>query len=93
MPTLNHTLHICDSPKVITSTTILRNVVENQLRKARTPHPEISHWAPYSSNDSSTPYSTQKKQEILLPCHSKLGQQCRQGPLAIGLKSEFLSAR
>ena len=40
-----HSLQTCGSPKVITSTTILRNVVENQLGKAGMPHPENQYLA------------------------------------------------
>ena len=36
----------CGSPEVITSTTILRNVVESQLEKAGTPHPKSQNLAP-----------------------------------------------
>ena len=38
----NHSLQTCGSP----SNTILRNVVENQPRKAETPHQENPNWAP-----------------------------------------------
>ena len=44
--TPNHSLHTCGSPEVMTSTAILRNVVENQLVKAGTPHPGNTNWAP-----------------------------------------------
>ena len=63
MLTPNHSIQTCGSPKIVTSTTILRNVVENQLGKAGMPHPKNPNWAP----------QLRKKQEVQLPLPCKLG--------------------
>ena len=76
----NHSLQTSGSPEVITSTTILRNVVENKLGNTGTPHPINPNWAPLLI----------EKQDIQLPWPSKLGK-FQQRPLTIGLKSEFPS--
>ena len=73
MLTPNHSLQTCGSPEVVISTTVLGNVVENQLWKAGTPYLVHSSWAPL----------LRKKQEIQPPWPSKLGL-CQQGPLAVG---------
>ena len=72
-----HKLQFTDlcNPKIITSNTFLRNVVENQLGKAGTPHPENPNWA----------LLLRKEQEVQLPWPRKQGRS-QQGPLAIGLK-------
>ena len=82
MPLLipSHTLQTCGSREILTSTTIVSNVMENQLGKEGTPHIE----------NLNLPTLLRKKQEVQLPWPRKLGQ-CQQGPLAIGLKSEFPS--
>ena len=49
----NHSLQTGGSPEVITSTTIVRNVVKNQLGKAGTPNPESSNRVPHSENSMS----------------------------------------
>ena len=48
MPLLTPSLSLltCGSPDVLNSTTILRNVVINQLGKAGTQHPVGQNWAP-----------------------------------------------
>ena len=46
-----HSLQTCDSAEVITSTTILRDVVENKLQKAGTPHTEDPDRAPLLKDD------------------------------------------
>ena len=78
----NYSLQVFGSSEVICSTTILRNVLELQLGKAGTPHPENPHWPPLH----------RKKQEIQLPWPRKLGR-CQSGPLAVGLRSDFPSPR
>ena len=82
MPLLTpiHTLQTYGSPEVITSTTILRNVMENQLGKARTSHPKSPNFAPLH----------RKWQEIQLHSLSELGE-CQKIPLTIGLHSVSFS--
>ena len=84
MPLLthNHSLQTSGSPVVIASTSILRNAVENHLSKAGMPHPDSPIWAPI----------LRKWQEIQLSWPSKLGKFL-QGPITVGLKSEFPSPR
>ena len=48
--TPNHCIQACGSCEIITSTTILRNVVENQLGQAGMSHPEDTKWDPMLRN-------------------------------------------
>ena len=46
--TPSHSLQICGCSKTMTSTTILRNMVESHVRMAVAPHPLNPNWVPYS---------------------------------------------
>ena len=71
----NQSSQTCGSPEVVTSSTSLRNVMENQTGKAGTPHPENSNWATLLRKDQEFP--------LLWP--NKVGS-CQRNPPAIGLK-------
>ena len=63
MPLLtpNHILHICGNPWDITSTTILGNVMENQLGKAGTSRPEDPNWASLLSSYDHLPINVENE--------------------------------
>ena len=63
MLTQNYNLQTFGSHEVKNTTIVLRDVVENQLEKAKTPNPENQIWAPLS----------RKKYQVQLPWPSKLG--------------------
>ena len=100
MLTPSHSLQTCGIPEVIASTTIVRNVVENQLRKAGVPHPENPNWPPlirkskiFSCHDLAIWESPSYWFDVSFPLLSELPSKADEPLQPLGLLSEFSSPR
>ena len=66
LPIPNHSLQTSGSPEVLTSTTVLGNVVQDQLGKAGVPHPGLPYTNSLIPNCNSMEIETGCCKDIIL---------------------------